>query len=263
MFFILSKVFWLAMAPSSVLVGALIVGCVLARLGYRPGWRLVAAATTALGICGLLPLGTLMLRPLEDRFSVPDLDGLQPSGIIVLGGAIDQVVGPARGQLTVPNAATRLIQGATLARRFPQARLLYTGGSNALIEQVTGEAEEAKRLWVELGIDPARIITEDRSRNTFENAQFSRDLLHPGQGDRWLLVTSAYHMPRSVGLFRAAGVPVIPFPVDYQTTGNWRDFQPNRTISAGLATFDFAAREWIGLLAYRLSGKTAQVLPGP
>lgn len=263
MFFILSKVFWLAAAPSNVFVGALIAGGLLAWRGHRHGRRLMAAASVALVLCGFLPLGTLLLRPLEDRFPVPDLDGVQPTGIIVLGGAIDQVVGATRKQLTIATAATRLTEAVTLARRFPRARLLYTGGSNALIEQIGGEAEDAARLWAALGIDPGRITIEDKSRNTFENAQFSRDLLHPAPGDRWLLVTSAFHMPRSVGLFRAAGVPVVPYPVDYQTTGTWRDFQPNHTVSAGLSAFDLAAREWIGLLAYRLSGKTAQLLPGP
>ncbi len=204
-----------------------------------------------------------MLRPLENRFPAPDLVGLQPSGIIVLGGAIDQVIGASRGQVTIVEAATRLTEGAVLARRFPKSRLIYTGGSSALSSQIGGEAEDAERLWVDLGIDADRITLEDRSRNTDENARYSRDLLRPQPGERWLLVTSADHMPRSVGLFRAAGFSVIPYPVDYRTTGTWRDLQPNRDLSAGLASFDFASREWIGLVAYRLSGRISTFFPGP
>ena len=264
MFFVLSKVLWIAAAPTNIMVGALIAGCAL--VGFRRsrwGWRLVRAGTAALAICGFLPIGTLILLPLENRFPQPGLDALEPNGVIVLGGAIDEIIGAARGQVTIADAGTRITEGAVLARRFRKARLVYTGGSNALLMQTRGEAEDAKRLWVKLGIDADRITLEDRSRNTYENAHYARDLLHPRPDERWLLVTSAYHMPRSVGLFRAAGFSVIPDPVDYRTTGTWRDLQPNVNASAGLARFDVAVREWIGLVAYRLSGKIPAVVPGP
>ncbi len=144
-----------------------------------------------------------------------------------------------------------------------KARLVYTGGSNALVSVIGGEAEDARRLWVSLGIDPARITIEDQSRNTDENARFVRDLLRPAPGQTWVLVTSAYHMPRSVGLFRAAGFPVVPYPVDYRTTGTWRDALPNLQLSFGWARLDFVTREWIGLVAYRLSGRIGDVFPAP
>ena len=263
LFFLLSKVLWIAAAPTNLMIAALLLGCGLLARRVRQGWHLVFGAAAALFICGVLPVGTLLLLPLEDRFPVPDLDNLQPSGIIVLGGAIDQVIGAARGQVSIVDAATRLTQGAVLARRFPRARLIYTGGSNALLPQTGGEAEDARRLWEDLGVEAGRITLEDKSRNTYENAIFTHDLLHPQSDGRWLLVTSAFHMPRAAGLFRAAGFPVIPYPVDYRTTGTWRDFQPNRDASIGLTRFDFALREWIGLAAYRLSGRTAALFPGP
>ena len=204
-----------------------------------------------------------MLRPLENRFPQPSLDIAAPDGIVVLGGAIQQVIGATRGQVTMWDAAARITAGAVLARRFPAARLVYTGGSNALVSEIGSEAEDAKRLWTDLGIDPARIRIEDRSRNTAENARFTHDLLQPRPGQRWLLVTSAYHMPRSVGLFRAAGFEVLPYPVDYRSTGTWRDLLPTVEIGSGLTRLDVAVREWIGLVAYGLSGRTADLFPAP
>ncbi len=264
MFFLASKLLWIIAAPTNLMVGVAGLGLLLYVLGRsRPGLRLVTGAVLALVLLGVLPVGTLMLRPLEDRFPQTSLDGLQPDGIVVLGGAIDQVIGAARGQVTISESATRITAAAELARRYPKARLVYTGGSAALVSEIGGEAEDARRLWVALGIDPGRITIEDRSRNTDENARFVRDLLRPAPGQTWILVTSAYHMPRSVGLFRAAGFPVVPYPVDYHTTGTWRDALPNLQLSLGLARLDFAAREWIGLGAYRLSGKIAAVFPGP
>ncbi len=264
MFFLASKLLWIIAAPTNLMAGVGVLGLLLVILGRsRRGLRFIVGAVLALVLLGFLPAGTLMLRPLEDRFPQASLQDLQPDGIVVLGGAIDQVIGAARGQVTISDSATRITAGATLARRFPRARLVYTGGSNALVSVIGGEAEDARRLWVALGIDPGRITIEDQSRNTDENARFVRDLLQPAPGQTWILVTSAYHMPRSMGLFRAAGFPVVPYPVDYRTTGTWRDALPNLQLSAGLARLDFVTREWIGLVAYRLSGRIADVFPAP
>ncbi len=263
MFFVLSKVLWVAAAPTNLLLGLALAGAGAALAGRRWGLRLALGALAALALCGVLPVGRLMLRPLEDRFPLPSLEGPAPAGIVVLGGAIDQVIGAARGPVTVADAATRLTAGAALSRRFPDAVLVYTGGSNSLLSEVGGEAADAKRLWIDLGVDPSRVLVEETSRNTEENARFTRDLVRPRAGQRWILVTSAYHMPRSVGLFRAAGFDVLPYPVDYRSTGAARDFAPTAEVSAGLRRLDMAAREWIGLLAYRASGRIADVVPGP
>lgn len=264
MFFLLSKLLWILAAPTNLMVGAALVGAAGGLAGRRWGRRLCLGATLALVLCGSLPVGRLMLRILEDRFpqAAPDAPA-PPVGIVVLGGAIDPVVGAARQQVTMGQGAARLFEGAVLARRFPQAELVYTGGSNALMAKVAGEAEDARRLWEALGVDPARIRIEDRSRNTEENARFTRDLVRPRPGQRWLLVTSAYHMPRSVGLFRAAGFDVVPVPVDYRSTDDWRDLVPGTDLAAGLLALDGATREWIGLVAYRLSGKTGSIFPAP
>lgn len=264
MFFLLSKLLWIVAAPTNLMVGAALVGAAAGGAGRRWGRRLCLGATLALALCGSLPVGRLMLRVLEDRFPQAALDGMAPpAGIVVLGGAIDQVVGAARHQVTMGQGAARLTEAAVLARRFPAVPIVYTGGSNALVAQVAGEAEDARRLWTGLGIDPARIRIEERSRNTEENARFTRDLVRPEPGQRWLLVTSAYHMPRSVGLFRAAGFDVVPVPVDYRSTDGWRDLVPGTDLAAGLVALDVATREWIGLVAYRLSGRIGSVFPAP
>lgn len=263
MFFILSKALWVAAAPTNLLLGLAFLGALAALKERRWGRRLAYGAVVVLLFCGVLPVGRLLLRPLEDRFPQPALAGPAPAGIVVLGGSIDQVIGAARGQVAIGEGATRLTAGAALSRRFPGALLVYTGGSNSLVPEEGDEAADAKRLWIELGVDPGRILIERASRNTEENARFARDLVRPAPGQRWVLVTSAYHMPRSVGLFRAAGFDVVPYPVDYRSTGGSRDFAPTAEISAGLKRLDMAVREWVGLLAYRVSGKIAEVFPSP
>lgn len=263
MFFVLSKVLWAVAAPNAVLLGLALVGAAASLRGRRWGRRLAFGAVVALALCGVLPVGRLLLRPLEERFPQPSLDGAAPAGIIVLGGAIEAEIGAGRGQVTLSEAGTRITAGAALARRFPGAKLVFTGGSNALASSFGDEAGDARGLWIDLGVDPARIVTEQQSRNTDENARFTRDLLRPQAGERWVLVTSAFHMPRSVGLFRAAGFDVIPYPVDYRSTGTGRDMLPTAEVGTGLKRLDMAAREWIGLLAYRVSGRIPDAFPAP
>ena len=125
------------------------------------------------------------------------------------------------------------------------------------------EADYAAALFESLGIDKARLLMERRSRNTQENAEFSKVLAAPKSGERWLLVTSAYHMPRSIGLFRKAGFAVEACPVDWRVGGRsdlWTFFV---AAGEGLARTDIGLREWLGLLAYWLTGKIDQPFPGP
>jgi len=141
--------------------------------------------------------------------------------------------------------------------------VLVSGGTGTLMLDGEGDADTAPRLFAALGVDPARLILENRSRNTYENALFARELASPQPGETWLLVTSAFHMPRSVGLFRAVGFDVVPWPVDYRTSGveGIGLFRDNPADSLQTATM--AVREWIGLVAYRAAGRIDQILPGP
>jgi uncharacterized SAM-binding protein YcdF (DUF218 family) len=132
-----------------------------------------------------------------------------------------------------------------------------------LISTDAREADYAAMVFDSLGIDRSRLIIERNSRNTLENAEFSKAIANPKRGERWLLVTSAFHMPRAVGLFRKAGFPVEPYPVDWRT-GDKSDLASFAMAATdGLLKTDIAVREWIGLIAYRLNGKTEDLLPGP
>ena len=165
--------------------------------------------------------------------------------------------------MALNEAAERLTVVAELARRYPDARIVFSGGSGALAFGDRPEAEFALRLLESLGVAKGRVVSEDRSRNTVENARFSRELAQPKPGERWLLVTSAYHLPRAVGVFRQAGFPVEAHPVDWRTRGSRDALRPFATLGDGLRRTDTAMREWIGLLAYWLSGRSSELFPGP
>jgi uncharacterized SAM-binding protein YcdF (DUF218 family) len=123
------------------------------------------------------------------------------------------------------------------------------------------EATGVRRLWRSLGVPEDQLIIEDKSRNTRENATFTRKLLNPQSNQTWFLVTSAYHMPRSVGIFRKVGFNIIPYPVDFRTFATARDFWPTNPVIDKFIMIDLAAHEWLGLAAYHLSGKIDAWLP--
>jgi len=264
MFFVLSKVLSFFTLPSNILISLGLVGILLMRTRFaQVGRRLAVTTLILIAVAGLSPLGNAIILPLEERFPPWDASRGAPTGIISLGGAFDTVVSPARGEVALNEAAERLTAIAELARRFPHARIVFSGGSGRLIYGGATEAELAARLFESFGIAKERIILEGKSRDTEENARFTKELLQPKPGERWLLVTSAHHMPRSVGVFRAAGFPVEAFPVDYRTRGAADILRPFSTLGDGLRRTDTAAREWAGLVVYRVTGRTNELFPGP
>jgi uncharacterized SAM-binding protein YcdF (DUF218 family) len=264
LFFALSKTVGFMLLPTNFLIGLGLLGAILLLTRFaRAGWGLMVGAIVLLAICGFSPLGNFLLYPLEQRFPKWDNSRGEPDGIIVLGGPLDADLSAAHGVPVISGAADRLIGAATLARRYPNARLVYTGGNSNLISNDAKEADYATALFQGLGIPKSRLIMERQSRNTRENAEFSRQIVKPKPGERWLLVTSAYHMPRSIGLFRKAGFAVEAYPVDWRVGAREDLFKYYVVANDGLQLVDTGVREWLGLIAYRVAGSTDALLPGP
>jgi uncharacterized SAM-binding protein YcdF (DUF218 family) len=205
---------------------------------------------------GVLPVGDVLLRPLETRFPIgKDLDKVD--GIIVLGGGEDLLASRRFGQPQLGEGADRYIAAVALAQRYPEARLLFAGGSGRLRDlsgAAVTEAEIAKQIFQSQGIAPKRMLFETRSRNTTENARLGHALARPAMGEHWILITSAFHMPRAFSSFKAAGWQEIePYPVDFRTW-HWSDglgwnFERNLRLT------NTALREWVGRLIYGLAGR--------
>lgn len=264
MFFVLSKTLGVAILPTNFLLLLGVLGALLLLTRFAAsGRRLLVLSIVLLSICAFSPLGNFLLYSLESRFPPWDASSKAPDGIVVLGGPIDADVSVAHNVPVIRSAADRIVTGAALARKYPDARVIFTGGSPDLISNDAREADYAAMVFDSLGIDRSRLIIERRSRNTLENAEFSKALANPKPGERWLLVTSAFHMPRAVGLFRKAGFPVEPYSVDWRTGDKSSLAAFTAVATDGLLKTDIAVREWIGLVAYRLTGKTDDLLPGP
>lgn len=265
-FFIFSKTLWMVASPINLLLFGALAG-VLMSYGRRALFGRVLALTAILILlaAAILPAGMLLIAPLEDRFPIPSLDLAAPDGIIVLGGAIDDVTSAARGQTIFDEGGERITEAVILAKRYPKARVVYTGGTASFVLGAPStEALRARELMTQMGVPGERITIEDKSRNTDENARFTAAIVHPEPSQRWIIVTSAFHMPRAMGVFEKAGFQPIAYPVSFYTLGRWPDdlrlsFWPGRN----LRIFELALHEWIGLAAYRASGRIAHLFPGP
>lgn len=252
------SVVWGVLAPDRFIVWMLIIGSVLlTRSQAKWGRRFVVTATALLIAISVLPLERWFLGPLERRFVVPDLSELKVDGIIVLSGADNASRTLHWRQPALSESAERLTEGIGLALRHPEATLVFSDGAWGSTEEPIG-AVTARQLLETLGADSLRVAYEERSTSTWENALFTKELVNPPRGEQWVLVTSAYHMPRSFGAFQAVGWDVIPYPVDFRTgPGTSVTFLPAQS----LVDLSMGIREWIALVVYRLRGRTPRMFP--
>ncbi len=245
--FILLKIGLSAIDPGTILLAALLIAAVLLWTRWRGlGRRIVSVTALMVLLIATMPLENWIIRPLEDRF--PQVNQLpeQISGIITLGGGVE-----------------RLFEFIALARRHPEARLVFSGGAGRLFaRERVNEADAARMFFERMGLDVTRVIFENKSRNSYENAVLSYALVKPKTGEKWVLITSAVHMPRAVGVFRKVGWSVIPYPVNY-VTGENANTLPRFSLVGGLNTISIGIREWMGLPVYRLLHRTDSLFPAP
>ena len=262
-FFWLSKLIWILISPDTLLAVLILagVGLLLAGAVKKAKILLSLSALAIVAVC-VLPLGTLLLAPLENRFPSPPKLPDHVDGIICLGGAENAYLSSFTGQAEVGAAAERYLGFIRLIRSYPDAIRLFSGGSGSLSHQDFRDADVAKMAFEDLGLDSSSVIYESCSRNTYENGKSSKAAVNPKPGQNWIFVTTAAHIPRAVGVFRKLGWKVIPYPVDHVGSQNM-PVKLSMNFSGNLDRLKWAVREWTGLTAYYLTGKTSEWVPGP
>ena len=265
--FFLSKALPALINPVKLLVYALLAGLILSRRSTRKNWqrrgrRLTTTAIAGILCFGILPVGSLLTSILETRFPIPQKLPVSVDGIIVLGGVVDAYESTERGQFQIGSAVERITSMVELAEKYPKAKIAFTGGSGSVTRQESKEADAIKKLLELFAIDQDRVIYERESRNTFENAQCSKELLKPQPEESWILVTSAFHMPRAMGVFRKQDWNVLAYPVDFETPMHAR-LRLRFNLLQGLQETSKASHECIGLIIYWLTGRTTAPFPGP
>jgi uncharacterized SAM-binding protein YcdF (DUF218 family) len=239
---------WLLIKPSQWILLSAVLSAICWR--WRLGRRLGLATVALTVLFGLLPTGGLLLTPLEDRFDLPPVAG-EVSGVIVLAGSERATFSDLYDEPQLNSAGDRLTTFLLLAGRHPQARLVHSGNPR--------ESRIARSLLLGAGVAPGRLSFENGSRNTCDSARLTQQLIGPRPQERWLLVSSAFHMPRAVACFRAVGWEIVPYPTDFRRGPEPLSFE----LGANLEQLDLAAHEWVGLLYYRLRGRTNELFPAP
>ena len=263
MFFSASKIIWFFLQPLNLAILLLALSLLVGAVGWRKlAGTIVLIPFVMLLLSAWTTFGALLIGPLESRFVRPEMPA-KVAGIIVLGGGFEGAINQARGGYELNSGGDRFVEAAILARRFPMAKIVISGGNGSLLLEGEGDADTAPKLFAALGIPASRLVLEGKSRNTSENVANIRDLVQPAADDNWLLVTSAFHMPRAMGLFHKAGFPVMPWPVDYRTSGEEGIGLFGDNALDSLQTTTTAIREWCGLVAYKFTGRIDSVFPGP
>ncbi len=253
MFFYLAQTFWFLCAPSHLAVWLVLAAAVLLyrRNRVRAARRCAVASAAILIVFGFTPVSVWLMHPVENLYPRPALPA-HIDGILILGGGTDSETFASRGAPNAGYGFARLAAAAGLAQKHPEARVVFSGGVLP-VSHWASEARAAKAILVELGVPPERITLEDTSRNTWENFSFAKAIVKPKNGERWVLVTSAFHMPRAMKIAAKVNWPMLPWPSDYMTAANshyqFREFPEN------LKRSDLAIHEGIGVLVYRLTGK--------
>jgi uncharacterized SAM-binding protein YcdF (DUF218 family) len=261
--FLFGKLVWAVLQPGNILLLCLAGGVLLFLFSRgRRGKALVGLSALGFLLLAVAPIGPALLLELEQRFPRPAALPEHIDGILVLGGAVDPRISRSYGEAVFNSSISRVLAGAALARRHPEAKLALIGGEGDFFPIGFAESRATQSFVIEEGIAPGRIILEEQSRSTHENALYAKEMIRPEPGATWVLVTSAFHMPRAVASFRAVGWPVIPYPVDFRidpATG----LRANFSLLDGLNAITVAGKEWAGLLGYRLMGWTTELFPAP
>lgn len=253
--FFLAKLLAFLTQPLAWVLTLLALGLLLPERWRRAGTALLWSALAVLLLQGWEPLPDALLRRLEARHPAPaPLDLRRYAGVIVLGGALESsYVWQGHAQPALNGAAERMTAALPLLQRAPELKLLFTGGEGELLAGALTEAERARRFYASLGVDPQRLIFESASRTTYENAVLSASLPGVDKTRPWLLLTSAWHMPRALATFEKSGWNVVPWPTDYRAglQTPWTQY----SLAGGAVKWHTALHEILGLWVYRLSGR--------
>ncbi len=252
--FIASRLLAFAIEPLFWVLVLLLASLLLVRRRPRAG-RLLGWVTLLMLVTACWTSGSeVLLRTLESRYPPPaTIDMQRQVGVVLLGGALsDPALWAAHHQVGLNDQAERMTEAVALLRQYPHLQLVFSGGVANITGTGATEAERARALFDALGVDPTRVLYEERSRNTYENALYSASLTGVDKRQSWLLLTSAFHMPRAMGVFTHEGWNVTPWPVDYRTTphDSWFDF----SLQSGPKLWSLALHEWLGIAAYRMAG---------
>ena len=260
-FFFLSKTLWFFFNPINILLFLLLIGIIFHFFDKKKLYKIINIITLILFILiVILPTGKYLLWKLESSYSMPKTLPPDIDGILILGGGVNEILTYQHQQMSLNENVERLTESIDLMRRFPNAKIVFSGGIATLSKPKLTGIDVAKMFYTRMGVDINRIIFEDKSRNTYENFVFSKKFIDNKNNEKWLLVTSAFHMKRAMNVAEKLGLNFISYPVDFSLSKDFNfKYWYYANYSANINYFYFATHEYIGLIAYYLTGKSNKI----
>ena len=259
MSFFFSKIIWLILNPFNIFVFFNLLTIILFFFNLKKITITIFFINSFfLLIVSFFPIGNYLIYQIEKEYhsniQIPE----KLDGILILGGATNALMFKEYNQINVNDSAERLIESVKIIKKFKNSKVIFSGGSGILNRSDLGHSQVAKSFYSLMGLNTDKIIFENKSKNTFENILFSKNIAKPKNNDRWLLITSAAHMKRAILVGLKQDWYLIPYAVDFQNTKKFQ-FTPNLNLLSNLYSFQKASHEWTGLLAYYLMNRTKKV----
>jgi len=261
MFFAASKIFWVLVQPLNALCLLALAGFAMRGVWPRKGQTVINSALILILFFGIVPVGPLALTWLEKQYTVPNVLPQKIDGVIVLGGGFESHLTQISGHIVANDNVDRVFCFVEIAKKHPQAKLVFSGGQGDILHPDAMESLDARLFFHLVGLGSANILYETQSRNTYENAYYTKEMVKPKAGENWVLVTSAFHMPRAVGIFEELDWKIIPYQCDPKTDGKYTLVGGLPNVTANFSALNIAVKEIIGLIVYNLTGKSAFIIP--
>ena len=253
-----STLLWNVIAPTNFLVWLILcflVACILPFQGLRKLLALIIFLFIL--IAAILPTGTNLLTYLENQYACYDTFPKKVDGILVLGGSTKGDIAKTREQIVLNDNAERIHYMVKAHRLFPDAKVTFAGGGKLGAEKELNESNMVRQYLSDIGVSSNRFVYEEKSKNTYENFKYAKEVVDPEPDEVWLLITSAGHMPRAMRVARKFEWDMTPYPVDYETKGTYSVFD-GLNVSKNLWDFHFAVREMLSIISYYVSGKMSR-----
>ena len=256
MFFILSKIFNFFLDPFNLLVISLVIFLLISARAKKNKLRGTYWFVLFLSLLLYKPIPEFLVKNLEDKFSYREETFLESKGLIVLGGSIDSgKIAKERNDISLGPSAERVIKGLQFLQQHPQGTVIFTGFSGKLFHEGLSEAEITEKLIKALKIDSKKILFEKRSRNTFENALYTGEIIDELKIKRWGIVTSANHMKRAIATFEKQHPKIVfeAIPVDFQTANSV--YWGPGSLQDSINLWRIYIHETVGYWVYKLTRK--------
>ena len=266
MFFELSKILWAIAMPLNALCLLILLGWVVRKLIHdKAGRVMITTGVITILVFAILPIGPMMVTWLERQYPPTQELPEQVDGIIVLGGMFETYLSNTFKRISMNDQVDRMVCFADLVKKYPKARKIFSGGPGDFLHPGVTESSDAIRFLGRFAfeLEERRIVFEESSRNTYENVVKSKESIMPQEGENWIVITSGYHMPRTMGIFAKQDWPVIPYACDLKTDGTYNPFTRMPNAVFNFEMLNIAVKEILGSIIYRITGKSAFILKPP